>query len=147
MFYHLERQPLEKILPQLVARSLERGWRVVVRADSEERVEALSALLWTFSEEAFVPHGSKADGNAALQPVWLTADEENPNQANVGFFVAGAPTDGIDSFQRAVIMFSGDEAEAVSAAREKWKWAKAAGHDVSYWQQDEAGRWQNRASQ
>jgi DNA polymerase-3 subunit chi len=43
-FYHLERQPLEKVLPRLIERSLDRGWRVVVRTDSGERTEALSAL-------------------------------------------------------------------------------------------------------
>ena len=145
-FYHLERQPLEKVLPRLIERSLDRGWRVVVRTDSGERTEALSAFLWTFSEEAFLPHGTKADGNGSVQPVWLTSDDDDPNRANVAFFVGGAPVENVEGYIRAVVLFSGDDPEAVERAREKWKWAKTAGHQISYWQQDEGGRWQNRAA-
>ncbi|MFZ0116056.1 MAG: DNA polymerase III subunit chi, partial [Xanthobacteraceae bacterium] len=49
LFYHLQEQPIEKVLPNLLERSLERGWRVVVQASSEDRVDALDAHLWTFS--------------------------------------------------------------------------------------------------
>jgi DNA polymerase-3 subunit chi len=45
LFYHLEHQPLERVLPSLVEKTLERGWRAVVQAGSEERVEALDSLL------------------------------------------------------------------------------------------------------
>src|SRR5690349_11599483 len=30
LFYHLERQPLDRVLPQLLERTLERGWRAVI---------------------------------------------------------------------------------------------------------------------
>ena len=36
LFYHLENQPVERVLPPLLEKSLERGWRVVVQAASEE---------------------------------------------------------------------------------------------------------------
>lgn len=144
-FYHLERQPLDKVLPKMLATGLERGWRAVVQAGSEERVEALSALLWTHAEESFLPHGSKADGFAALQPVWLTAETDNPNNANVRFFVDGAEAGTIDGLTRAVIIFDGADAAAVARARDDWKRFRGEGHAVSYWQQDDSGRWQNRA--
>ncbi|MGQ0484117.1 MAG: DNA polymerase III subunit chi [Hyphomicrobiales bacterium] len=144
-FYHLERRPLDQVLPKMIATGLERGWRAVVQAGSEERVEALSALLWTHADESFLPHGSKADGFAELQPIWLTTDSGNPNNANVRFFVDGALPEGIDDLTRAVIIFDGADAAAVSRARQDWKRFKGEGHAVSYWQQDENGRWQNRA--
>ena len=145
-FYHLERQPPESVLPKLLATSLERGWRVVVQAGSEECAEALAVQLWTFDEEGFLPHGTKADGFADLQPVWLTAEDENPNNANIRFYVEGAVVGEIGGLTRAVIMFDGNDGEAVEAARAGWKRFKSAGHEVSYWQQDEQGRWQNRAA-
>lgn len=120
---------------------LERGWRAVVQADSPERVEQLSNLLWTFEESAFVPHGSKVDGMAHLQPVWLTADDENPNGANVRFYVDGARASNITGLKRAVVIFDGNDAAAVETAREDWKRFKAQGCEVSYWQQDGQGRW------
>lgn len=133
-FYHLERQPLDAVLPRLLAMSLERGWRVVVQAASEERAEALAAQLWSFDDESFLPHGTKADGFPDLQPVWLTAADENPNDANIRFYVDGAAVGEIGGLTRAVIMFDGNDADAVEAARAGWKRFKAAGHEVSYWQ-------------
>ena len=145
LFYHLERRPLEQVLPLLLEKTLERGWRAVVQTGSEERSEALSNTLWTWRDEAFLPHGTQADGNAGLQPIWLTHDETTPNGASVRFFVDGAALNGIDELERAVYMFDGRDAEAVETARNEWKQASAAGHEVTYWQQDESGRWQKRA--
>ncbi len=144
-FYHLERQPLDRVLPKLLGMSLERGWRVVVQAGSEERGEAIAAQLWSHDEESFLPHGTKADGFPDLQPIWITAVEENPNNANVRFYVDGAEVGDIAGLTRAVILFDGNDPEAVDSARAGWKRFKAEGHEVSYWQQDEQGRWQNRA--
>jgi DNA polymerase-3 subunit chi len=145
-FYHLERQSLEAVLPKLLATSLERGWRVVVQAGSEERSEAIAQHLWSYEEESFLPHGTKADGLPDLQPVWITAEDENPNNANIRFYVDRAEVGDVAGLTRAVILFDGKDAEAVEAARAGWKRFKAAGHEVSYWQQDEQGRWQNRAA-
>jgi DNA polymerase III subunit chi len=145
-FYHLDRQPLESVLPRMLQRSLERGWRVVVQAGSDERAEALAAMLWSFDDESFLPHGTKADGYADLQPIWLTAVDENPNGANVRFYVDGAEAVDIGGLVRAVILFDGSDSDALDRARAGWKRFRAAGHEVSYWQQDEQGRWVNRAS-
>jgi DNA polymerase III subunit chi len=90
LFYHLTRQPLDKVLPGLLERTLERGWRAVVQAGSRERVDALDALLWTYSEEGFLPHGTARDGFPEHQPVFLTTGEDNPNGAALRFLVDGA---------------------------------------------------------
>lgn len=145
LFYHLERQPLEKVLPLLLEKTLERGWRAVVQAASEERVEALSSALWTYREEAFLPHGTAADGDADRQPIWLTSTEESPNGAAVRFFVDGTALDGLDGLERAVYMFDGRDAAAVEEARRQWKASRERGLAVTYWQQDETGRWRKKA--
>jgi DNA polymerase III subunit chi len=147
MFYHLDRQPLERVLPQLIARTIERGWRAVIQTESEERAEAISAVLWTFSEEGFLPHGTARDGHGPHQPVWITPAEDNPNGASVRFFVGGAAPLSYDGLDRAVLLFDGQDSDAVEQARGLWKTAKAAGHAVSYWQQDESGRWSDKAAQ
>ena len=145
LFYHLQRQPLEKVLPQLLERSLERGWRVVVQA-SVDRIEALDAHLWTFRDDSFLPHGTDKDASAADQPVLLTAGEHNPNQANIRFLIDGAPIPGdAASYQRIVLLFDGDDPDAVATARQQWSAAKEQGHEVAYWQPDDQGRWQRKA--
>ncbi|HEV3185599.1 MAG TPA: DNA polymerase III subunit chi [Xanthobacteraceae bacterium] len=146
LFYHLQRQPLEKVLSTLIEKSLERGWRVVVQAASDERVDALDAHLWTYRDDAFLPHGTDRDANAAAQPVLLTTRDDNLNSANVRFLIegAGVPADA-DGYERIVLLFDGEDPDAVAAARERWTQARAQGLAATYWQADEQGRWQRKA--
>ena len=145
LFYHLQRHPLERVLPALVEKSLERGWRVVVQAASEERVEALDAHLWTFRDDSFLPHGTWREAEAAEQPVLLTVHDSNPNGAAVRFLVDGAPVP-VDAagYERIVLLVDGNDPDAVAAARERWSEGKAKGFEVTYWQADEQGRWQRK---
>lgn len=144
-FYHLKGQTPEQVLPALLQKSLERGWRVVVQASSEERVEALDAHLWTWRDDSFLPHGTWRDPEASEQPIVLTANEENPNRATVRFLVDGASLSPDSAgYERIVLLFNGDDPEALDAARTRWSEAKAAGAEVTYWQADENGRWRRQ---
>lgn len=145
LFYQLDRHPLDRVLPGLLERTLQRGWRAVVQAGSRERAEALDALLWTYAEESFLPHGMARDGFAAEQPVYLTANGDNPNGATVRFLVDGADADGLSVYERVVYLFDGRDEEALQAARGQWKRAKAEGFAVTYWQQNERGGWEKKA--
>ena len=146
LFYHLHRQPIEKVLPALLEKSLERGWRVIVQAATDERIEALDAHLWTYRDDGFLPHGTWREGDAAAQPVLLTVNDGNPNAANVRFLIDGAPVpEDAASYQRIVLVFDGDDEDAVAAARAHWADAKAEGFDATYWQPDEQGRWAKKA--
>jgi DNA polymerase III subunit chi len=145
LFYHLKGQTPEQMLPALLQKSLERGWRVVVQAASEERVEALDAHLWTWRDDSFLPHGTWRDPQAAEQPIVLTAGEENPNRAAVRFLVDGADLpENTSAYERIVTLFDGDDPDAVEAARARWTRAKAEGAEVTYWRADENGRWQRQ---
>src|ERR1700733_14578948 len=109
LFYHLKGQTPEQVLPALLQKSLERGWRVVVQASSDERVEALDAHLWTWRDDSFLPHGTWRDAEVAEQPIVLTVDETNPNGATVRFLVDGADmTIGAGAYERIVLLFNGD---------------------------------------
>ncbi|KAB1072632.1 DNA polymerase III subunit chi [Methylobacterium planeticum] len=146
LFYHMQRQPLEKVLPNLLERSLERQWRAAIQAASEERLQALDDHLWTYSDDSFLPHGTDRDTDAPTQPVVLTLRDANPNAASIRFLVEGAdlPPDA-GSYARICILFDGTDQEALLRAREQWREAKEGGHAVAYWQQDESGRWQKKA--
>jgi len=145
LFYHLQNAPLERVLPQLLEKSLERGWRANVRAGGPERLEALNGFLWTYSDDSFLPHGTKEDGPAEAMPVYLTVEDENPNNAHVLFLVDGAEPSDLGSYERCVLMFDGRDEAALATAREHWKKLKSEGHDATYWQQSEQGRWEKKA--
>lgn len=146
LFYHLRRQSVENVLPALIEKSLARGWRVIVQASSEERVDALDAHLWTFRDDSFLPHGTDRDADAAVQPVVLTVREHNPNGAHIRFLIDGAAVPGdAEAYARIVLLFDGEDPEAVAQARQRWAEAKQQEFDVTYWQTDENGRWTRRS--
>ena len=144
LFYHLETQPLERVLPVLLERSLERGWHAVVETSSRERAEALDAMLWTYRDDSFLPHGVAGDATDPDQPVLIATDDGNANAAQVRFYVDRAVPQTGEGYTRIVYMFSGHDPDAVTEAREAWK-ALRDGNELTYWQQDDGGRWVKKA--
>jgi DNA polymerase-3 subunit chi len=132
----------------LLERALQRGWRAVVQGASEERIAALDEHLWTYSDESFLPHGSARQGDPEMQPIFLTTGTENPNGAAVRFLVEGAEVAPIlernEAYERLMLLFDGNDAEALAAARAQWSELKASGHTLCYYQQTEDGRWEKR---
>jgi DNA polymerase-3 subunit chi len=133
-FYHLTRSTLAQSLPQLLVRTLAAGQRALVLGPAAG-LDALSTALW--AQPAWLPHGTAADGDPDLQPIWLSPEPTAPNGARFLFMVEGAATDRVGDFDRVFDLFEGNSADAVAAARERWKAAKAAGHTLAYWQQTE----------
>jgi DNA polymerase-3 subunit chi len=143
-FYHLTRTGPEKALPQLLGRTLAAGQRAVVLCPDAERLAALDTALWQSTEPDWLPHGTAADGDADLQPIWLTTDDSAPNNARFLFLIEGAQSARLDAFDRVFDLFDGKDETAVQAARERWSAAKAAGHGLTYWQQGAKG-WEKKA--
>ena len=144
-FYHMVRQPLEQVLPKLLEKAVASGARVVVLAGSKERTEALNDHLWTYGDDSWLPHGSAKDGNAPLQPIWLTETEENPNQATILIACDGASPLRVGEWDRCLDVFDGNSEDAVAAARQRWKSWKDQGHELVYYQQTERGGWEEKA--
>ncbi len=145
-FYHLTRRSLEDVLPVMLERTLVRDRkRAVVMVGSAERVEHLNAHLWTYNDRSFLPHGSRTDGAAELQPIWLTDSEENPNAARVLFLADGAVLEAVDQYDLVCTLFDGRDPDAVTRAREQWRAYQGGDHDLTYWQQTDNGGWEQKA--
>lgn len=145
LFYQLDRRPLESVLVSLLEKSLERGWRAVVQISDNERVDALDAHLWTYRDESFLAHGTAATGHSQHQPVYLTDAADNPNGAQIRFFVDGAEPQDVSEYERAVYLFDGRDDQQKQVARGHWAALRDAGHEVTYWLQDDDGRWRKQA--
>ncbi len=143
-FYHLQKWPLERALPQILAKVRQAGHRAVVVAGSGDRVESLSSVLWTHDPNSWLAHGTSKDGHAADQPIWLTDQHENPNGAKVLVLTDGMSADLAD-YDRCLDMFDGNDPDAVQAARQRWQTARDGGHELHYWQQTERGGWEEQA--
>jgi DNA polymerase III subunit chi len=149
-FYHHQTRTIEDTLPKLLEVSLSRGWRVVVQAASPQRLDALDQHLWAYKLESFLPHGTARDASPETQPIYLTCADDNPNGADVRFFVEGAQISPVLSGAgapktRAVLLFNGENPDELANARAQWKELRDAGQTLVYQQQDESGRWIEKA--
>src|SRR5215471_358496 len=149
LFYHLERRSLDAVLPGLIERTLDRGWRAVIKTESSERADAIDNLLWTFNEQSFLPHAQSGDGNPKRQPVLITVEDENPNDAQVLFLVGGAAPPAwtgrdVASLARVVLLFDGRDPDALARARAAWGASKVAGLDATYWKESASGKFEKQ---
>ena len=143
-FYHLERSGLDQVLPELLEKTLARGWRALVRTPEPDRIDHLDGWLWTYRDESFLPHGTAEEPGAERQPILLTTGDENANASNALFLIDGAEAASLDDYERCILLFDGRDEQALAGARQRWKETKAAGHPASYWRQAERG-WEKQA--
>jgi DNA polymerase III subunit chi len=144
-FYHLERTGLDQALPELLQKTLARGWRALVRTPDPARLEHLDGWLWSFRDESFLAHGLASEPHAERQPVLLTTGSENLNAAHAVFLLDDADPGPLDGFERCLVLFDGRDDEAVAAARRRWTELKGQSVAVSYWRQSAEGRWEKQA--
>lgn len=142
-FYHLQTQSLDNVLPKLVEKAYETNKMIKIKIGNEERIEFINTLLWTYNDTSFIPHGSKKDGFAELQPVWLSSEDDNPNNAEILFLVDGAiaSKEEISKFERVINIFDGNDNVSLNNARKYWKELKSNNTELFYWQQDNSGKW------
>ncbi|MCY4034330.1 MAG: DNA polymerase III subunit chi [Hyphomicrobiales bacterium] len=142
LFYEIRGRALEKVLADLLEKSLQRGWRVLVRAGSKERVLDLNAKLWTYKDDSFLPHGCFKDGDAAEQPVYLEEPDEdagNPNGAEVLVLAEGGTASDWNNYQRCITLLDGFDDEQIEQAK-TWRESLAAeGVDAVWWRQGDKG--------
>lgn len=144
-FYHLERSSLDQVLPDLLERTLSRGWRAVVRSGDPEFLSALDRHLWTYRDDSFLPHGLEDEGQGARQPILLGLTGDNLNGAQALFLVQRAPVEDLAGYERVLVIFDGRDPAALEQARRDWLKLKAAGHPLTYWRQGEVRGWEKQA--
>ena len=141
-FYHLERSTLEQVLPGLLEKTRERGWKALVHVSDPTQLDALDEHLWTWREDSFLAHGRASEPNADRQPILLSESGENLNAAQALFMVDGAEIGVTDGLERCFIIFDGRNDHALTGSRERWKALKAQGATLAYWKQSPEGRWE-----
>lgn len=144
-FYHLERSGLDQVLPELLDKTVARGWKALVRSSQPERIEHLDGFLWSYRDESFLAHGRADEPMAERQPVLLSTGLENLNNAQALFLIDGAEPGSLDGYERCLVLFDGRDDDAVAVARGRWKDFKASGLPVSYWQQGAERGWEKKA--
>ena len=144
-FYHLERSTLDQVLPELLEKTLARGWRAIVRSPEPERLEHLDGWLWAYRDNSFLPHGLGEEPLAPRPPILLTAGDDNPNGAEALFLVDGAEPGELDGYARCILLFDGRDDVALGVARKRWKTFRDKDLPVSYWRQGAERGWEKQA--
>lgn len=145
LFYHLTETRLEETLPQLLEKTLEKGWRACIHCGDEDKMIALDQHLWTYRDESFLAHGMADDAFCARQPILLTMMDSAENKAQVRFVVDLGPEPDSESCERIVYMFDGHDQVQLERARSQWKLLSSAGIEKTYWQQTAERRWVKKA--
>ena len=145
-FYQLQRRRLEQVLPNLVERVRQRGWRAAIQLATEERLAAVDDLLWSYAEDSFLPHGAAKDGDPELQPVWLTLGNDNSNGAQTRFLLEGVQAAPFldQGYERLIVLFDGRDESALDSARIQWKALRALDASLAYWAETEEGGWRKQ---
>jgi DNA polymerase-3 subunit chi len=145
-FYHLTQRSELDTLRMLLGKSLEQGWKVVVRGTDKDRMEALDRSLWLGPEDGFLAHGMAGGLHDKVQPVLLTVNAETANEPNCVMSVQGAEVtaDEVGAMARVCVLFDGNDEEALQRARGQWKALKDAGASAQYWS-EASGRWEKKA--
>ncbi len=147
MFYHLTRSPAEQLLPTLIGKSRQAGWRVELRGTDAARMARLDEALW--QGDGFLPHGLAGGPHDALQPVLLTVggagDAGEGAGADCLIALDGAAVDPAECApaQRVCIVFDGNDPTALDTARGQWRSLTGAGVAAEYWS-EEGGRWERK---
>jgi DNA polymerase-3 subunit chi len=144
-FYHLERTGLDQALPELLDKTLAKGWRALVRTASSERIEHLDGWLWSYRDDSFLAHGIDGEPNSDRQPILLTTQADNANGAHALFLIDGAEPGALDGYSRCLVLFDGKDDDQLALARRQWSALKAAGAPLSYWRQGGQGGWEKQA--
>ncbi len=144
-FYHLERSTLDQVLPGLLEKTRDRGWKALVRASDTSLLDHIDERLWTYRDDSFLAHGRATEAGADRQPILLTESSENPNAAQALFIVDGAELGDTKGFDRCFIIFDGRDETALTGARVRWKTLKDQGANLAYWKQSPEGRWEKAA--
>lgn len=143
-FYHLHKKKASEALPEIIGKALERNFKILIKTTDEEKTKEIDEYLWTYDAESFIPHGSKTGKRSSEHPVWITSKEDNPNGANMLIIFNGAETGDISSMDLCCELFDGNDEKTLETTRSRWKEYKEKGFELSYFQQDENGRWDKK---
>jgi DNA polymerase-3 subunit chi len=145
-FYQLQRRRLDQVLPNLVERVRQRGWRAAIQVATPERLSAIDDLLWTYAEESFLPHGAAKDGDPDMQPVWLTLRDDNANGAQARFLLEGVEAAPFvdQGYERLIVLFDGRDDAMRDLARAQWKKLRQINVELAYWAETDEGGWRKQ---
>ena len=129
-FYRISSGDLLQAACLVTGKAYQAGYRVRLYAADEDRLAELDRRLWTFRQNAFVPHArsDRVDPDHP-EPVLLAADCRDPQGAEVLICASPPPVDCLGAYARAA-EFVPAEPDARNEARTRYATYREAGFDL-----------------
>lgn len=143
-FYHLEASTVEGILPGLLEKTRQKGWRAMVKLP-EGQLKEMDDYLWTYKDDSFLPHGRDDEPMAEQQPITLSANAESAEGHQAVFLLSGTDIADMKGVERCMVMINGRSQDDIQRERARWKALKETGASLSYYQQNDRGGWEKKA--
>jgi len=143
-FYHLEASTVQGVLPGLLEKTLQKGWRALVKLPPEQ-VKEMDDYLWTYRDDSFLPHGRDDEPQTEQQPITLTGAAKTAEGYQAVFLLGGEDIENMDGVERCMVMINGRSQDDVQRERKRWKALKETDATLSYYQQNERGTWEKKA--
>lgn len=139
-FYSLSFQSVEKFLPRLVEKTWKNLYhRALVLTDSQEVSDRLSYSLWTYRQLSFLPHSTCEDPDPQLQPILLTHEKKNLNNATAFFWVGGGTLEDVSCAYLFCLFSPTLPREECNA---KTMWHRFHGHERTLWKEKSLNSWE-----
>jgi DNA polymerase-3 subunit chi len=143
-FYHLEASTIEGVLPGLLEKTLQKGWRALVKLPPGQ-IKEMDDYLWTYRDDSFLPHGRDDEPMAEQQPITLTGAAQDASGYQAVFLIGGSDIDNMEGVERCMVMINGRSKDDIQRARAQWKALKDTDAKLSYYQQNDRGAWEKKA--
>ncbi|WP_026940809.1 DNA polymerase III subunit chi [Hellea balneolensis] len=143
-FYHLEASTVEGVLPGLLEKTRQKGWKALVKLPVEQLKE-MDDYLWTYKDDSFLPHGRDDEPMSEQQPITLSSSAVTASGRQAVFLLGGTDLDDMSGVERCIVMINGRSQDDVLQERKRWRALKEAGATLSYYQQNDRGSWEKKA--
>jgi DNA polymerase-3 subunit chi len=135
-FYAVRDGGLHAWAAKLVEAAWSKRKRVLVYCSSEAEAKAIDEYLWTFKDDAFIPHGIESpdqpSDNTALA-VLITTTATNTNKASILVQLGHAELEFGGGFENVIELVDREDEQKLTASRDRYRAWKAYGkdHDVT----------------
>lgn len=144
LFYHITKGEMSSVVIQLLQKIYASQKKAVLLVKTPEEMHFYDEILWTYSSDSFLPHGTKDDSFPENQPCCITDTVQNPTSAEMLLLIEPVAWESFDDYQRMIVLFSDKNNQAVINAREIWKNLKEKNENMTYWFQNDAGKWEKK---
>ena len=128
-FYVLQEQSPDgrfKLACRIIEKAYRLGHRIYVRTSDPDHTNKLDDLLWTFSQNSFIPHQLSSESNSIDSPVVIGENLLATDDTDVVISVADDPVSNFTAYPR-IVDIVGCKDEEKASGRDRFRYYRERG--------------------